>query len=172
MARWPPRTETRPTTRKRDSRLLDELPKDAEQQALEAVRQDARRQAPAEEAEDAVLGDDRLGRGPVADVALVRLAVRLEDAERVGARIRDDGGGEADDGLALEMGGGRKGRGDEGEQESVRRGGGGRGQAAAGGKGDERGASGGRCARAGGAPRGSYTLRTRGSGRRTWRRLG
>lgn len=85
------------------SQVGKELPEHGEEKSLDSVRQDLCAEAASEQAEDAVLCDDLLCCLDVAYVALVDLAIGLDDSQRVGARVADDGGDEADEGLAGEL---------------------------------------------------------------------
>ena len=77
---------------------------------METVGEDARLEPAAEEPAQPVLRDDRLGGGDVPDARRVHLAVRLDDAERVRDRVRDDGRAEADERLPEELRADRRGR--------------------------------------------------------------
>mmetsp|Transcript_3840 Transcript_3840/g.7739 ORF Transcript_3840/g.7739 Transcript_3840/m.7739 type:complete len:212 (-) Transcript_3840:322-957(-) len=76
------------------------LPANGEESPLDAVGEDPRAQATAEEPCVALLLNDLLCRVEVADGLHRRLAGRLQHAQGVGAGVRDSGRGKADDGVA------------------------------------------------------------------------
>jgi len=85
--------------------LFQELPQNREEEPLEAVGQDPRLEPPPKEPRHPVLRNNLSHGGGVADNIRVRLAVRLDDAEAVGAAVRHDRRGEANDRIAAELGG-------------------------------------------------------------------
>jgi len=85
--------------------LFQELPQNREEEPLEAVGQDPRLEPPPKEPRHPILRNDLPHGGGVADNFRVRLAVRLDDAEAVGAAVRNDRRGEANDRVAAELGG-------------------------------------------------------------------
>mmetsp|Transcript_2942 Transcript_2942/g.6112 ORF Transcript_2942/g.6112 Transcript_2942/m.6112 type:complete len:451 (+) Transcript_2942:88-1440(+) len=84
--------------------LLDRLPEDGENHGLADVRQQARLQPATEEAGEAVLGDDALDGGDVAEVGVGGgLLQRLDHAQRVGHGVGHGGGADADGGVARQL---------------------------------------------------------------------
>mmetsp|Transcript_55613 Transcript_55613/g.127761 ORF Transcript_55613/g.127761 Transcript_55613/m.127761 type:complete len:221 (+) Transcript_55613:712-1374(+) len=83
--------------------VLPETPHDGEEEPLAAVGDDLSDQTAEEQSRDAVLLDDHLQRLHVADGHRGRLRRRLDDANRVGHRVRDGRRAEAKQGVAREV---------------------------------------------------------------------
>lgn len=83
--------------------FLQGLPDDGEGEALEAVCNNAGSEASSEEADETVGVQDHLDGLRVGDWDLVGLLCGLDYAQAVAAAVGDDGGGEADSGVAAEL---------------------------------------------------------------------
>ena len=70
---------------------------------MKTVCKDTRLESTSEKSPYAIHGDDSLCGLPVPDPTLVRLAVGLDYAERVGHGVGEDGRAEADEGLTEEL---------------------------------------------------------------------
>ena len=70
---------------------------------MKTVCKNTRLESTSKESTYAVHSDDSLCGLPIPDTALVRLAVGLDDAERVGHGVGEDGRAEADEGLTEKL---------------------------------------------------------------------
>ena len=70
---------------------------------MQPIRNNSRLQPSSKQAQPAIRRNDVLSRSNITNLDLVHLPVCLYDAQRVGARVGDDRGAEADEGLTEEF---------------------------------------------------------------------
>lgn len=83
--------------KRRNSQVHEKIPEDREHDSLTSIRNDPRLQSTTEQTQQSIRSHNIFGGDKVSNLALVNLAISLDDAQGVRDGIRDQGGAKPDE---------------------------------------------------------------------------